>query len=109
MHRPSRAATAVGCALALAVLTGCESSPSAAAVTDPGSGPAGQVAGEGGAGEVDGASFTGPATIRVGGGSVAVSCSGDPAEDRPVVVLLAGAGDPLERAAPFQQALAATD
>lgn len=50
---------------------------------------------------------TGPTAVDVDGRSVHVSCSGGPADDRPVVVLLAGAGDPLEALADLQQTLGA--
>ncbi|MEW1841959.1 alpha/beta hydrolase [Nonomuraea angiospora] len=51
--------------------------------------------------------FSGTKKIKVGGRSVNVSCSGDPAEGRPVVVLLHGGGDALGKMAALQKTLSA--
>lgn len=53
----------------------------------------------------DGELFTGTKTLEVDGGSVHVSCSGDPATDRPVVVLMAGMGDGADTMADLQDTL----
>lgn len=49
--------------------------------------------------------ITGIKKIDVGGKSVKVSCSGDAAKGRPVVVLLHGGGDELGKMAAFQKTL----
>ncbi|MFF0311775.1 alpha/beta fold hydrolase [Streptosporangium sp. NPDC004379] len=51
------------------------------------------------------APVSGPERITVGGRSVNVSCSGDPEEDGPVVILLLGAGDGLGKMAALQKTL----
>jgi len=53
--------------------------------------------------------LSGPAKISVDGRSVNVSCSGGPVEGRPVIVLLAGAGDPLDKMAGLQKTLSEKD
>ncbi|WP_326798282.1 alpha/beta fold hydrolase [Streptomyces sp. NBC_01808] len=53
--------------------------------------------------------LTGTEKIDVGGQSVNVSCSGSPAEGRPVVVLLSGGGDDLTKLAGIQKTLSAED
>lgn len=52
-------------------------------------------------------SFTGTKTIDVGGRSVNVSCSGSAAEGKPVIVLLHGGGDALDKLAAFPKTLSA--
>lgn len=47
--------------------------------------------------------FTGVEKIEVGDRSVRVSCSGEPAPHRPVVVLMAGLGDGLDSLSGIQQ------
>jgi pimeloyl-ACP methyl ester carboxylesterase len=63
------------------------------------------------ASEADSAStsFSGTEKIQVGDRSVNVSCSGDPVEGRPVVVLLHGGGDGLDKLAGLQKTLADKD
>ncbi|MEV6032780.1 alpha/beta hydrolase [Nonomuraea sp. NPDC052116] len=51
--------------------------------------------------------FSGTKKIEVGGRSVNVSCSGDLAEGKPVVVLLHGGGDALDKMAALQKTLSA--
>ncbi|WP_405394994.1 alpha/beta fold hydrolase [Microbispora hainanensis] len=51
------------------------------------------------------APISGTTKIEVAGRSVNVSCSGDPEKGGPVVVLLAGAGDGLDKLAAFQKTL----
>lgn len=53
--------------------------------------------------------LTGTAKIEVGGQSVNVSCSGGPAEGRPVIVLLSGGGDDLTALAGLQKKLSEKD
>lgn len=49
--------------------------------------------------------FTGTKMLEVDGGSVNVSCSGTPADERPVIVLMAGMGDGLDTMADLQETL----
>lgn len=51
----------------------------------------------------------GPTTVDVDGRSVHVSCAGGSAEDRPVLVLMAGLADGLDKMADLQQTLSADD
>ncbi|MFC3996121.1 alpha/beta fold hydrolase [Nocardiopsis sediminis] len=53
--------------------------------------------------------FTGTKTLDVDGGSLNLSCSGTPADDRPVIVLMAGMGDGLDTMADLQRTLSETD
>lgn len=56
----------------------------------------------------DGA-LVGTTKIVVDGKSVTVSCTGSPKGDRPVVVLMAGLGDGVDKLADFQQTLSQRD
>ncbi|WP_205669335.1 alpha/beta fold hydrolase [Amycolatopsis suaedae] len=67
------------------------------------------VAGVGLAGCDEAEAFTGTRKLTVEGKSVNVSCSGSPVEDRPVIVLLHGGGDSLDKLAGIQQTLSATE
>ncbi|MFG2004024.1 alpha/beta fold hydrolase [Spirillospora sp. NPDC048911] len=49
--------------------------------------------------------FSGTKKVDVGGKSVNVSCSGDPAKGKPVIVLLHGGGDGLDKMAALQKTL----
>ena len=51
--------------------------------------------------------FTGTKKIDVGGKSVNVSCTGTPAKGKPVIVLMLGAGDGLDKMAALQKTLGA--
>lgn len=53
--------------------------------------------------------FTGTKTLDVDGASVNVSCSGAPADERPVIVLMAGMGDGLDTMADLQETLSEGD
>ncbi len=53
--------------------------------------------------------FTGTKTLDVDGASVNLSCSGSPADDRPVIVLMAGMGDGLDTMVDLQKNLAEGD
>jgi pimeloyl-ACP methyl ester carboxylesterase len=83
---------ALCCAVAGVALTGCDENSEAEA--NP---PAAE----------DHGSFTGTQKIKVGDRSVNVFCSGSPVERRPVVVLLHGGGDSLEKLASVQKTLEA--
>jgi pimeloyl-ACP methyl ester carboxylesterase len=93
------AAIALCCAVAGAGLVGCGESESDSEISDAGS-PTAAAAPE--AGED---LLTGTEKITVGDHSVNVSCSGSPAEDRPVIVLLHGGGDDLTTMADLQETL----
>ncbi|WP_214408975.1 alpha/beta fold hydrolase [Sphaerisporangium fuscum] len=53
----------------------------------------------------DAAPISGTKKIDVGGRSVNVSCSGDPEKGRPVIILMHGAGDGLDKLAALQKRL----
>ena len=57
----------------------------------------------------DGELFTGTKTLDVNGASVNLSCSGDPAVDSPVILLMAGMGDGLDTMADLQETLSEQD
>ncbi|MER8071480.1 alpha/beta hydrolase [Streptomyces sp. NPDC094034] len=93
-------AIALGCALATAALVGCEASSSADR----------QVSADGTTDNAEDRAggkdlLTGTKKIDVGGQSVNVSCAGREVADRPVVVLLSGGGDGLEKLAGLQKTL----
>ncbi|MFD4768117.1 alpha/beta fold hydrolase [Streptomyces niveus] len=96
-------AMALVCAVAGAALVGCEEASTADSKKPSASSTTGG-AGAGGKG-----SFTGTKKIKVHGRSVNVSCSGDPVEGRPVVVLLHGGGDGLDKLAALQKTLGEKD
>ncbi|MEO3822870.1 alpha/beta hydrolase family protein [Actinomadura sp. B10D3] len=52
-------------------------------------------------------SFTGTKTLEIGGKSLNVSCSGKAADGTPVIVLLHGAGDGVDKMAALQKTLSA--
>ncbi len=91
---------ALCCAVAGVALTGCEDAPQAEAnpptstTTEPAD---------------DQDSFTGTENLDVDGRSVTVSCSGSPAEGKPVIVLLHGGGDGLDKVAGIQETLGEGD
>jgi pimeloyl-ACP methyl ester carboxylesterase len=94
------------CTAAGAGLVGCSEEDSDAADAKP-SGDTTAAA----AGDRDAADdlLTGTEKIDVGGRSVNVSCSGEPADGRPVIVLLSGGGDDLTKLAGIQKTLSAKD
>ncbi|MEV1168561.1 alpha/beta hydrolase [Nonomuraea sp. NPDC049784] len=53
----------------------------------------------------DAAPISGTEKIKVAGRSVNVSCSGDPAKGQPVIILMHGAGDGLDKLAALQKTL----
>ncbi|MGP4109765.1 alpha/beta fold hydrolase [Streptomyces sp. 4N509B] len=92
------AAIALCCAVAGVGLAGCDEPEADAGSGSPTPTPTR---------EADEELLTGTATITVGGHSVRVSCSGSPAGDRPVVVLLHGGGHDLSTMADLQRTLSA--
>lgn len=99
----STVAIALCCAVAGAVLAGCDEAEDTGQPQQPSGGGAtsAQQAGKD--------LLTGTKKIDVDGKSVRVSCSGALVAGRPVVVLLAGAGDGLEKFAGIQKTLSAKD
>src|SRR4051794_13366301 len=83
------AVAAICCAVAGAGLTGC--------TDDSGSFPFAAVK--------KASTFTGTKKIQVAGKTVHVSCSGERRRNGPVVVLLHGGGDGLDKMAAFQKTL----
>ncbi|XRQ06622.1 alpha/beta fold hydrolase [Actinomadura welshii] len=98
MIRNFRAAAVAALAFAVAGagLTGCDEISEA--VSSPS--PAGTAAEKGG-----GDALTGTQKIDVGGKRVNVSCAGEQADGRPVVVLMPGLGDGLDKMAALQKTL----
>ncbi|MBT3152848.1 alpha/beta fold hydrolase [Streptomyces sp. CHD11] len=96
------AVAALCCAALGAGLVGCESDPQSGpepAATDKAE------TGEGETGKGNEGLLTGTAKIQAEGLSVNVSCSGDAVDGRPVVVLMAGLGDGLDKLAGIQKTL----
>ncbi|WP_207939172.1 alpha/beta fold hydrolase [Actinomadura darangshiensis] len=95
MNRKFRAAavTALACAVLGTGLTGCDEGDD----FDPFASTPKPAADQ----------FTGTKTFDIGGKSVNVSCSGKQADGKPVVVLLHGGGDSLDKMAAFQKTLSA--
>lgn len=96
MTRNGKVSAAIALVAGVA-LAGCDEAPQA----EPGSTTAGTTDEQ--------TAFTGTEKIKVDGRSVNVSCSGSPAEDRPVIVLLHGGGDGLEKFADLQKTLGEQD
>ncbi|GAB3566183.1 alpha/beta hydrolase [Amycolatopsis endophytica] len=90
----STAVAALFCALTGSALTACDEASEADA-------PAPVSA----AGDTAGEPISGTTKITVAGRSVNVSCSGTPVDGTPVVVLMAGLGDGLDKMAGLQQTL----
>ncbi len=88
MIRKKTAVIAMCCAVAGAGLTGCGD------ITDSDAFPFGSAA-----------DFIGAKKIELDGRSVHVSCSGDLTEDEPVIVLMPGLGDGLDKMAALQKTL----
>ncbi|MBI0300010.1 alpha/beta fold hydrolase [Streptomyces sp. PRKS01-29] len=93
------AVIALTCAVAGMGLVGCEDSSKA----DADASASRSAAAPEQAGDRD--VLTGTKKIEVGGRLVNVSCSGSPADGRPVVMLLPGGGDGLEKMAGIQKTL----
>lgn len=90
------AAIAVCCTVIGVALTGCDEAPEASPQPAGSDKPAAQP-------------FTGTKKIEVDGRAVNVSCAGAPAEDRPVIILMLGAGDGLDKMAGLQRTLGEQD
>jgi pimeloyl-ACP methyl ester carboxylesterase len=93
------AALALCCTVAGVALAGCDEAPEASPQPSTSAGttnPADD-------------SLTGTKKIQVDGRAVNVSCSGTRTEDRPVIVLLLGAGDGLDKMAGLQRTLSEKD
>ncbi|WP_460855420.1 alpha/beta fold hydrolase [Nocardiopsis coralliicola] len=100
------ALTALFCTVAGAALTGCGvGSAVDGAMDEVGTDL------ESAADEVtnNGELFTGTKTLDVDGASVNLSCSGTPADERPVILLMAGMGDGLDTMADLQKTLSEND
>lgn len=103
MIRNGRASALIAlcCTVAAVGLVGCEEGGS-----DAGSKPAASKTTDGAADRADDkALFTGTKKITADGRSVNVSCAGESADGEPVVVLLHGGGDGLDKLAGLQKTL----
>ncbi|GAA3928745.1 alpha/beta hydrolase [Actinomadura viridis] len=89
------AVIALCCAVAGAGLAGCDDG--SLEDWDPLANPTGR--------KTEADRFSGTRKFDVGGKSVNVSCSGGPAKDEPVIVLMHGGGDGLDKMAALQKAL----
>ncbi|PJE96812.1 alpha/beta hydrolase [Streptomyces carminius] len=89
--------TALCCTVAGVGLVGCEESTAVDSKPSAATTPTAQ--------DTDESVFSGTGKIDVEGMSVNVSCSGSAAEDGPVIVLLSGLGDGLDKMAAFQKTL----
>ncbi|MFJ3894784.1 alpha/beta fold hydrolase [Streptomyces sp. NPDC090083] len=109
--RTAKTATAMTALLVAATgtaLTGAHHTPSAAASSQQSRLDSTELTAEATVAKAGGHLFTGNGKIEVGGRSVNVSCSGEPAPHRPVVVLMAGMGDGLDNLSGIQKTLSAT-
>lgn len=103
-NRRASAVVALCCTVVGVGLVGCEEGSSAD------SKPSASSTSGGGKEEADAEGlFTGTKKIKIDGRSVNVSCSGESADGRPVVVLLHGGGDGLDKLAGLQKTLSAKD
>jgi pimeloyl-ACP methyl ester carboxylesterase len=93
------AALALCCTVAGVALAGCDEAPEASP----------QPSTSAGATNPADDSLTGTKKIQIDGRAVNVSCSGTRTEDRPVIVLLLGAGDGLDKMAGLQRTLSEKD
>jgi thioesterase domain-containing protein len=94
------AAVVLCCAVAGAGLVGCDDSPKAKGSSGSPTATTARQAAE---------SFSGVQKIDVEGRAVNVSCSGNATKGRPVVVLMSGLGDGLDKMAPLQKTLSEKD
>ncbi|OLF05275.1 alpha/beta hydrolase [Actinophytocola xinjiangensis] len=92
--------TVVSCVIAGFLLTACDEAPEAAAPPGSTAAPSSSAAAASSS-----AAAAAPSTVEVDGQSVAVSCSGEPVDGRPVVLLLSGLGDDLTMLADLQGTL----
>lgn len=96
------AVLALSCAVAGALLVGCEDSSASEDKSESSpSAASGEQSGDG--------LVSGTKKIKIDGQSINVSCTGKAAEGRPVIVLMAGAGDGLEKLAGIQKTLSKKD
>src|SRR4051794_13104420 len=104
------AVIALGCLLAAGLLTGCDDDDSEAAdpsaVTAPATLAASPTA-PASRTSTSTSTFSGTAKITVQGHQVNASCSGTDTAGRPVVILLPGMGDGLDKMAALQTTLSA--
>ncbi|WP_027945157.1 alpha/beta fold hydrolase [Amycolatopsis taiwanensis] len=106
MTRNGKVSAAIGlcCAALGVVLTGCDEAPEESP-QPPASGSTTAAANPAN----DNSSFAGTKKIQVNGKSVNVSCSGSRTEGKPVVILLHGGGDALDKMADLQKTLSEKD
>ena len=106
MTRNGRASAVIAlcCTVACMALTGCDEAPEAESSSSEGTTTAGTT----GPADDQG-SFTGTRKVEVDGRSVNVSCAGSPVEGKPVIVLLHGGGDGLDKLAGIQETLGERD
>lgn len=103
MNREVRAAAVLAlCTVAGVGLAGCDEAPSSDA-----SQPANVTTTTDVTEQAAEESFAGTEKIKVDGRSVNVSCAGSPAEGKSVIILLAGAGDALDKMSGIQKTLSA--
>ncbi|WP_427921941.1 alpha/beta fold hydrolase [Streptomyces sp. cg40] len=111
MFRTARTATAATtallCAAAAAALTGVHQHSPGAAGAEQGSPASPELAAAATVAEHGDGLFTGTGKIEIGGRSVNVSCAGESAPHRPVVMLMAGLGDGLDNLSGIQKTLSA--
>jgi pimeloyl-ACP methyl ester carboxylesterase len=100
MTRTSTVSAAIALCATVA-LTGCDEAPEAAGPRPTAAEPATTTSRP--------KVFSGTEKIEVGDRAVNVSCAGDPAQGRPVIVLLHGAGDGLDKLAGLQETLSEED
>lgn len=101
------ATTALLCAAAGAALTGVHQHPLGAAGAEQGRLPGTEPAAAATVAERGDGLFTGTRKIKVGDRSVNVSCAGESASHRPVVMLMPGLGDGLDNLSGIQKTLSA--
>lgn len=95
MIRNSKVSAAIALCATVA-LAGCDEAPEAAGPQPSASGPTTKA-------------FSGTEKIQVDGRAVNVSCDGEPAGGRPVIILLHGGGDGLDKLADLQKTLSDKD
>lgn len=103
--RRTSATIALCCAVAGVALVGCEDKPSSDASASPSAASSATKQADDDKGADEKGTFQGSRKVDVGGQSVNVSCSGQPAEGRPVVMLLHGGGHGVKELAGFQKTL----
>ncbi|MFD2418829.1 alpha/beta fold hydrolase [Amycolatopsis pigmentata] len=99
------AVLALCCAVAGTVLAGCDDDEDGNRPSAPSPAPAAAAA----PGPAELGTLSGAVKVNIEGKSVNVSCSGTLVKGRPVVVLLAGLGDGVDKMADFQKSLSEKD